>query len=142
MDPREARDALDQIGEAKDVVSSHSKAPTGYYAALGLAIGIDVTTIAFPLPWNLVGVTITLLLVAAAVAWYRSAVGTWSWGTVNVFSAWPFWVLTVVVVVALIVSIMVRTVPVALVCGFVAFLVTAVLGPIWDRNYMQQVRDR
>lgn len=142
MDQREARDALEQIGDAKRVASTHSRAPRGYYALLGLAIGIDVAAIVFPFPWNFTGIIATLLLVAAAIAWYRSVVGTWSWGTVNALSAWPFWVLVAVVVAALIVSIMVGTVPAAIGSGLVAFVAVCIFGPIWDRNYVQQVRER
>ncbi len=142
MGQETALDALNEIAGTKRQVGERSKAPTGYYALLGFAVGLDIFAISQPLPWIFIWLLPAFALLGFSVAWYRDQVGTWSRGKLNDPSSWSFWLMAVVAAVAILVAAMVHTTTAGLVAGAIAFVSWAILGPIWDRAYQRQVSER
>ncbi len=142
MDAQEAKDALDQISVTKDAISERSKAPTGYYSALGLGLWLDIVAVVLPLPWEFLVLVVALAIIIVTVSWYSRVVGTWSMGNIRGKDSWAFWIMMIVAVAAFLATVILDSLQIAAISGGIVFVVFSILGPIWDRAYQQQVRDR
>ncbi|MFZ1382219.1 MAG: hypothetical protein WAS54_05440 [Scrofimicrobium sp.] len=153
MEAKDAFDALEQISDTKLRVSERSNAPKGYYTALGLGIAGSVAVVGLPLPWNLVPLVIAIGIYVVTINWYIRTVGMWTWGDVRGVQPWAFWALATVVAVALTVVVVFSiqasesgdygtSYVVTATCAVVAFLAVSVLGPIWERAFVRQVRGK
>lgn len=135
-----ALSALNQIAETKQMLAQRSKAPTGYYAVIGFALGLIVFAITQPIPWNFAYLVTALIVEGLVLAWYRSSVGTWSYGDVRARNSWAFWMIAVIVVIVFVVVLFFAKNTIGgLVGGAIVFAAVAIFGPIWDRAYQRQV---
>lgn len=142
MNEADAQEALDQISETKRAVAQRSSAPPGYYAVLGLAMGLLVATQPAPLPWRVIGLVAGLILVGVSATWYRRSVDTWAWGDLKGKGAWIIWVMLLIGFGGLLTSLLVDSFPLAIGLGVLILCVWSILGPMWDRAYVTQVQER
>ena len=142
MDPREAQAALDQVTETKRAMAEKSSAPRGYHALLGLALAVLVVGVSAPLPWIIIGDAAGLVLLGVAARWYRSAVGTWAWAVPRGKGSWAYWIFALAALGCVVASALAKSLPLGIALGVVVLVATAFLGPLWDRAYIAQARDR
>lgn len=142
MDAKDARDALEQIAQTRVNVAARSKAPSGYYAAVGVLQALFLISITLESPWSFLLLIPGIAAVGFLAGWYRRSAGTWGLGDMKGEGSWLFWLIVAVTIIAFALVIILQTVLISLVSGGAVFITYATLGPLWDRAYQSQVAQR
>lgn len=139
MDDKEAKDSLAAIAEAKRTTAANSKAPPGYYALLGLAMGLFLVALPLDLMWSPLLLVVAILIVIGSITWYSRTVSTWAWASLRGHGAWIFWLMMVFQFVGFVIVVPTQRLDLALISAAVTFITWSGLGPLWDRAYRRQL---
>ncbi len=142
VERQSAQDALDEIEGTQSKMIKRAKAPTGYYALLGVAMAFNIFGLSQSSPWSLLYLVPTVILLGYAIGSYRTKVGMWSRvspSDILTKSAWPVWLLFVVMVGCGAAAMITRTTLVGIVLGIIVFIAFTAFGSIWERSHRRQV---
>lgn len=112
--PAEAARLLDGVQEAKTVTASQSKAPPGYYTALSIGVGLAILGASSQVPGHF-----ALLI-----------------------GAWVFWLMMILAAAGLAATLWTDSALAAAISAAAVVLSWSVLGPLWDRAYVAQLRSK